>query len=341
MTREQFRPADHDAEHFLLTTVVGSYPQPDWLDGVRRLVDDGDLDADDLREAEDDAVRAVVGEMSRAGLDVVTDGEMRREGMVEHFAQFIDGYDDSEEGSGWNAEMPTVVDTVSSDVPWLVEDFEFARSVSDRPVKTTVTGPFTLASFCSLEAYKSVRKLAHDMADLVAAETARLVDAGARWIQIDEPALGMSPHGDLATECLEPIAAEVPEDVRLGVHVCSGNYGDLVPDLFEFPVDEVDLEFASEDADDPQDIFGDVDFDVDVGFGVVETSSKDVESVEQVKANIREGLAVVPPEQFTAVTDCGMKPLTRPAAQGKIEALGTAVPEIEAELDAGEIETVA
>ncbi|MFB6184219.1 MAG: methionine synthase [Haloarculaceae archaeon] len=342
MTREQFRPPDHEADHFLLTTVVGSYPQPAWLDAARDLVEEGDLSADDLDEAEDDAVRAISGDMVRAGLDVVTDGEQRRTGMVEYFAQFIDGYDASGEGDDWNARMPTVVDTVSSDVPWLVDDFAFVSAVADRPVKTTITGPFTLASFCSMEAYDGdVEQLAYDMADLVAAEAGRLADAGAKWIQIDEPALGMSPHGGIATECLSRIAPEVPDDVRLGVHVCSGEYENLVPDLFEFPVDEIDLEFASQGANDPHDLFGGVDLDVDVGYGVVDTQNKAAESVDEIVERIEYGLAVVPPERMTVVTDCGMKPLTRAPAEEKITNLAAAARRVERRLDDGELEAVA
>lgn len=334
MPHERFRPPDHPHESFLLATVVGSFPQPAWLDRVRELA--AEDDGVDLEEAEDDACKVSIGDQQRAGLDVVTDGEQRRTGMVEHFASFIHGYDQDGGGSGWNARMPTVTDTVSSDVPWLVDDFAFANAVADRPVKTTVTGPFTLASFASLEAYDDVEALAYDFADLVAAEAGRLADAGADWIQVDEPALGMSPHGAIAHECLTRIDAAVPEDVRLGVHVCSGNYQHLVPDLFEFPVDEVDLEFASDDADDPADVFDGRDLDLDVGFGVVNTQAKRVDPVEEVRANIETALEHVPPERLTLTPDCGMKPLPREVAYEKVDHLATAVREVEAALDAGE-----
>ncbi|MDG5776661.1 methionine synthase [Haloarculaceae archaeon H-GB2-1] len=334
MTRDQFRPKDADGEHFLLTTVVGSYPQPAWLDAARDLVDEDALSESDLAEAEDDAVKAVTGDMCRAGLDVVTDGEQRRTGMVEYFAQFVDNYENDGDGDGWNSRMPTVTGEVASDSPWLVDDYEFAAEVSERPVKTTITGPFTLASFCSMEAYDNdVEALAYDMADLVAAEASRLADAGARWIQVDEPALGMSPHADIAQECLTRIDAEVPDDVRLGVHICSGEYENLVPEMFEFPVDEVDLEFASTDADDPHDLFEGVDLPIDIGYGVVDTQSKDADSVDEIVERIEHGLEVIPADRMTVATDCGLKPLPRDAAEEKIQNMVAAARRVEAGLN--------
>lgn len=335
MTRDQFRPPTHETDHFLLTTVVGSFPQPDWLERVRELASEDD--AFSAAEAEDDACKVAIMDLERAGLDVVTDGEMRREGMVEYFTSFVDGYDAGGDGSGWNARMPTATGEVATAEPWLVDDYAFAQRVASRPVKTTVTGPFTLASFASLEAYDDVPSLAYDFADLVAVEVDRLVDAGARYIQIDEPGLGMSPHGDIAHECLSRIDAVVPDDVRLGLHVCSGNYTDLVPDLFEFPVDEVDLEFASEDADDPATIFEGADLDVDVGFGVVDSQSKTVESVPEIVSAIEQALTVVPPDRLTITPDCGMKPLPRKVALEKVTNMATAARQVEHALDDGEL----
>ncbi|PSP85020.1 methionine synthase [Halobacteriales archaeon QS_1_68_17] len=342
MPTEQFRPAGHEHEHFLLTTVVGSFPQPEWLGRVRELADDGEFDADDLAEANDDAVRAVVNEHERAGIDVLADGEVRRTGMVEHFAQFVDGYELDDDGGsgGWNRNMPSVVDAVSTARPWLVEDYEFAASVSDRPVKTTITGPFTLASFSQLESddYAGVEELAYAFADLVADEVARLGEAGAPYVQIDEPALGMSPHDDIARECVSRIDDAAPGEMYFGMHVCSGNYENLTPQVFDFPLDFVDLELASDGADDLADIFEGVDLGVDVGVGVVDTQDKAVEEVGTVVDRIAAALEWVPPERLILAPDCGMKPLTRASASGKLRVLGEAAREAEAALDAGEID---
>lgn len=341
MTRDQFKPADHDHDHFLLKTVVGSYPRPGWLDTAREAIET-ESGQTGWAEAVDDACRAVISVQEAAGLDVVTDGEVRREDMVEYFAAKIDGYDleDGDDGSSWTSHMPSVVDTVSSSEPWLEDDYSFAAAHAYRPIKLTITGPFTMASFSDMQAYDSVPELAYDLADQVAAEIERLLDTGVRYIQIDEPGLGMTPHADVAQECLEPIAAAVPDNVRLGMHVCSGNYTNLAPEMFDFPVDELDLEFASEDADPLDDIFGDVDLDLDIGLGVVDSSKKAVESVEEIQRNIEAGLEYIPADRLTITPDCGMKPLPRKAATQKLEALVTAARRTEVRLDAGELESV-
>lgn len=341
MTREQFRPPHHDRDHFLLKTVVGSFPQPDWLDYVREGVAAGDLEAADRREAENDATRAAILDQQRAGLDVVTDGEMRREGMVDYFTNVISGYDapgGDDDESNWNASMPRVTDTVSTAEPWLVSDFEFADSVASRPLKVTITGPFTLATFASTEAYDSIEELALDFADLIAGEVPKLIEAGVEWIQLDEPGLGMSPHGELANECLSRVAEAVPENVRFGTHVCSGNYANLADDMAEFPVDELDLEFASPDADDPAEVFEGRVFEMDIGFGVIDTQSREAESVDTIEARIREGLEHIPPERLTVSPDCGLKPLEREPATEKLHNMVEAATTIEAELDAGELD---
>ncbi len=340
MTREQFRPQNHPTDAFLLTTVVGSHPTPGWFDEIAALEDSGEVDAATLEEATDDAVKAVISDYHRAGLDVVTDGEVRRDGMVEHFTQFIDGYDagTGDDPADWNAHMPTVTESVTSSKPWLVDDFRFAKSISVKPVKVTLPGPFTFSSFCSLDAYDDMEELIADFTEVVRGEVARLGHAGARWIQLDEPALGMSPHVDIARRSIERIATAVPEDVRLGLHICSGNYDTLAPAVFSFPIDELDLELASDNADDLGSVFDGVDLEVDVSVGVVNSQDKQVESVGKIEANIRRVLKVVPPDRLTLTPDCGLKPLPREVAFAKVANLASAARSIEADLDANRLD---
>lgn len=338
MTREQFRPDDHPTDAFLLTTVVGSYPRPAWFDAI----EEGAVDEDAARhEAADDCARLIIHEHERSGIDVVTDGEVRRGGMVEHFTPFIEGYSTGTgtDDADWNAHMPTVDGTIASNDPWLVDDFLFTDQVATRPVKVTLPGPFTFSSFCSLDAYDDMEVLIDDFAEAVRGEAARLVDAGATWIQIDEPALGMSPHVEIGRRCLEHIATAVPDHVRLGLHVCSGNYDRLAPAIFDFPVDEVDLEFASDNADSLDAVLGDVERSVDVGVGVVDSQDRTIESVERIEANIKTALRFVPPDRLTLTPDCGLKPLPRRVAFEKLSNLATAARRVEADIDAARVET--
>jgi len=345
MSKERFRPADHPNEHFLMTTVVGSYPKPTWHHRARDLYesddDDVDFDADDWDEAKDDAARAIVHEHERAGIDVVTDGEMRRNEMVEYFADRIDGYEFNGPVKVWGHnyfDKPSVVSEVEYDESWLVDEYKFTASATSRPVKVPITGPYTLASWAFNEAYEDDADLAYALADLVNEEIEKLVDAGARYIQIDEPALATTPDDHaIVGEALERIVADIPEDVRIGLHVCYGDYSRIYPEILEFPVDEFDLELANGDYE-QLDVFKDPEFTADLALGVTDVHVAEVESVEQIEENIKKGLEIVPPEQLVVSPDCGLKLLPREVAYGKMENMVQAARNVEADLDAGDID---
>ena len=185
--KDQFRPEDHENDHFLLTSVVGSYPKPKWLNRAKELYEDdeADFDEDNWQEAKDDAARVITNEHERAGLDTVVDGEMRRNEMVEFFAHRIDGYEFNGPVKVWGHnyfDKPSVVSEVEYDESWLVDEYKFTASATDRPVKVPITGPYTLASWSFNEVYDSEADLAYDLADLVNEEIEALVDAGARYI---------------------------------------------------------------------------------------------------------------------------------------------------------------
>jgi len=341
--REQFRPEDHPNDHFLLTTVVGSYKKPKWLDRAFDLVEDEDANFGEaeFEEAKDDASRLITEEHERSGLDVVVDGEMRRKEMVEYFAHRIEGYEFNGRVKVWGHnyfDKPSVVDDVEYGEQWLVEEFEFTDEVASRPVKVPITGPYTLASWTFNEAYEDDAELAYALADLVNAEIEQLVEAGARYIQIDEPALATTPDDHaIVGECLERIVEDIPDDVRIGVHVCYGDYSRIYPEILDYPVDEIDLELTNGDYE-QIDVFTEPEFTHDLALGVVDNHVAEVESVEEIKENIKEGFKVVPPEQLTISPDCGLKLLPREVAYRKMENMVQAAREIEAELDAGEID---
>jgi 5-methyltetrahydropteroyltriglutamate--homocysteine methyltransferase len=341
--REQFRPDDHPNDHFLLTSIVGSYPKPKWVNRVSDLADDPDskFTEEHLHEAHDDACRVIVDEHERTGLDTVSDGEMRRNEMVEFFADRIDGYEFNGPVKVWGHnyfDKPSVVDDVAYGESWLVDEFEFTNAAASKPVKVPITGPYTLASWSFNEAYDDDADLSYALADLVNEEVEALVEAGARYIQIDEPALATTPDDHaIVGECLDRIVAGIPDEVRIGLHVCYGDYSRIYPELLEYPIDEFDVELCNGDYE-QIDVFTDPEFTTDLALGVVDVHTTDVESVEEIKANIREGFKIVPPERLTVSPDCGVKLLPREVARQKIENMVTATREIEAELDAGEID---
>ncbi|QZA88874.1 methionine synthase [Salinarchaeum sp. IM2453] len=343
MSKEQFRPEDHDHDHFLMTTVVGSYPKPKWHNRARELYEDQDADFDEdaWEEAKDDAARLITDEHERAGIDVVVDGEMRRNEMVEYFAHRIKGYEFNGPVKVWGHnyfDKPSVVDSVEYSETWLVDEYEFTSSITDRPVKVPITGPYTLASWSFNEIYEDDAELANQLADLVNEEIEKLVEAGARYIQIDEPALATTPDDHaIVGETLERIVDGIDEDIRIGLHVCYGDYSRIYPEILDFPVDELDLELANGDFE-QIDVFKEPEFTKDLALGVVDAHVAEVESVEKIKQNIRKGLEVVPPEQLVISPDCGVKLLPREIAYKKMENLVQATREVEAELDSGEID---
>jgi 5-methyltetrahydropteroyltriglutamate--homocysteine methyltransferase len=348
--RDRFRPPDHENDHFLLTTVVGSYPKPKWVDRTRDLHESDRTEAEDPRlyvdddawgEAKDDAARLITEEHERAGIDVVTDGEMRRNEMIEYFMRRIEGTAFPGRVKVWGHnyyDKPAVVDEIEYGEEWLVSEFEFVTDVATHPVKVPITGPYTLARFSFDEVYEDTGELALELADLVRQEVENLVEAGADYVQIDEPALAQVP-GDHAIvgDSLDVITRNLPEEVRVGLHVCYGDYSRIYPEILEFPIDEFDLELANGDFDQIG-VFEEPTFTKDFALGVVDAHDADVESVAEIKENIRTGLEVVPPERLVVSPDCGLKLLPRTVAYRKMRNMARAAREVEAELDAGEIE---
>ncbi|MFQ3476529.1 methionine synthase [Halonotius sp. F2-221B] len=341
--RAQFRPEDHPNDHFLLTTVVGSYPKPKWLNRADDLVDDPDskFSEENLQEAHDDAARVITHEHERCGLDTVVDGEVRRNEMVEYFAERIDGYEFNGPVKVWGHnyfDKPSVSAAVAYDEPWLVDEFEFTNNVASKPVKVPITGPYTLGNWAFNEAYDTEEELVYELADLVNIEIERLVDAGAQYIQIDEPALATTPDDHaIVGEALDRIVSGIDEDVRIGLHVCYGDYSRIYPELNDYPVDEVDLELCNGGYE-QIDVFTEPEFVPDLALGVVDVHTAEVEPVDEIKANIKQGLKVVPPERLTISPDCGLKLLPRDVAYGKMANMVEATRQVEAELDSGEID---
>jgi 5-methyltetrahydropteroyltriglutamate--homocysteine methyltransferase len=341
--REQFRPENHANDHFLMTTIVGAYPKPKWHNHAREAFEDQGASSSqsEWEESKDDAARLITNEHEHAGIDVVTDGEMRRNEMVEFFADRIEGYQFNGPVKVWGHnyfDKPSVTKQVEYDETWLVSEYEFTSSVTSHPVKVPITGPYTLAKWCFNEAYENTAELAYDLAELVNTEIQKLVEAGARYIQIDEAALATTPDDyAIVNDCLETVVENLSEDVYIGLHVCYGDYSRIYPEVLEFPVDELDLELKNGDYD-QLDVFTSPRFTKNLGFGVIDVHTAEIESVEEIKTNIKRGLEIVPPEQLTISPDCGLKLLPRKAAFGKMENMVQAARAIEAELDAGTVE---
>ncbi len=326
----------------LVTTVVGSYPQPDWLIDRERLgsrlpprVRARELwriAEPHLEEAQDDATRIAVSDMERAGVDIVTDGEMRRESYSNRFATALDGVDLDTPGvaldrTGHPNPVPRVVGPIHRTGPVEVRDVEFLRSITDRRIKITVPGPFTMAQQAQNDHYADARTLALGYAEAVNEELRDLKAAGADVVQIDEPYLQARPEQALeyAIEAINRALEGVDGDTVL--HTCFG-YAHIVHErLPGYPfirelqgcvATHLSLEAAQPDLD--PEVLLDVS-DKIIVLGVLDLGSPEVETAEVVAGRIRRALTVLPPERLVVAPDCGMKYLSRVLAYRKLEAM--------------------
>ncbi|HYZ77451.1 MAG TPA: cobalamin-independent methionine synthase II family protein [Gaiellaceae bacterium] len=326
----------------LVTTVVGSYPQPSWLIDRDRL---GErlpprvrarelwrVPEPFLEEAQDDATRLAVSDMERAGVDVITDGEMRRESYSNRFATALEGVDLDEPGvavdrTGRENPVPRVVGPIQRTRPVEVRDVEFLRSLTSRRIKITVPGPFTMTQQAQNDHYADDRSLALAYAEAVNDELRDLKAAGADVVQIDEPYLQARPEAarEYALEAIDWALHGIEGDTVL--HTCFG-YGLFVKDkpsgypflreLNDCAATHLSLE-AAQPRLDPE-VLGEVPAKTIV-LGVLDLGAGEVETPEVVAARIRRALEVVPPERLVVAPDCGMKYLPRDRAFRKLEAM--------------------
>ena len=326
----------------LLTTVVGSYPQPEWLIDRERL---GErlpprvrarelwrVPEPFLEAAQDDATRLAVADMERAGVDVITDGEMRRESYSNRFATALDGVDLDTPGvaldrTGHENPVPRVVGPVRRTRPVETRDVEFLRSITDRRIKITVPGPFTMTQQAQDDHYGDERELALAYADAVNQELRDLKAAGADVVQIDEPYLQARPDAArrYAIEAIDRALDGIEGDTVL--HTCFG-YAAIVHDrpsgypflreLAGCAATQISLE-AAQPGLDPE-VLRELG-DKTVVLGVLDLGSPEAETPEVVAARIRRALGVVEPERLVVAPDCGMKYLSRDLAFRKLEAM--------------------
>jgi len=326
----------------LPTTVIGSYPQPDWLidrDRLRsslpprvRATELWRVEEPYLAQAQDDATALAIADQERAGVDIVTDGEIRRESYSNRFATALEGLDIDHpamvpgRAGGTNA-VPRVVGPIRRTRPVEVEDLRFLRGRTDRTIKITLPGPFTMSQQAHNEAYSDEAELAMDFAAAVNEEVRDLFAAGADVVQIDEPWL--QARADKAREFAIPAINRALEGVAgtTALHTCFG-YAHIVherppgyPFLAELSgcaADVLAIEAAQPRLDPSvlEPISGKT-----VIAGVLDLSDPAAETPEQVAERIEAVLAVIPPERLQVGPDCGMKYLPRELAFAKLCAL--------------------
>lgn len=326
----------------LPTSLVGSYAQPEWL------IDRGKLaarfpprvrakelwrvDAHWLAEAQDDATRLAIHDQERAGLDIMTDGEMRRESYSNRFATALEGVDIDNPGtaldrSGHPNPVPRIVGKVRRKHPVEVDDVKFLRANTDRTIKITVPGPFTMSQQAQNDFYKDEGEMALDYAAAVNAEIKDLFAAGADIVQLDEPYMQARPEKARRFGLEAFNAALDGVTGTTAVHICFG-YAAIIherpsgysflPELANSAVKQVSIETAQSGLDCAvlEKLPGKT-----IILGTLDLSDMNIETPEKVAARIRRALPYVPAERIVVAPDCGLKYLPRAVAYGKMCAM--------------------
>jgi 5-methyltetrahydropteroyltriglutamate--homocysteine methyltransferase len=324
------------------TSLVGSYPQPDWLIDREKLghrmpprtraADLWRVAPEFLEQAQDDATILAIRAQEAAGLDILTDGEMRRESYSNRFATALSGVDLDNPGTivsrtGKVAEVPRVVGKIERLHAVEVRDLKFLRANTDRKIKITVPGPFTMSQQAQNDFYATEEEMALDYAAAVNAEIKDLFAAGADVVQIDEP--WMEAQSEKARRFGLPAVKRALEGVTgtTALHICFG-YAAMVPgrpakysfleELADSPVEQISIETAQSSLDCAvlAKLRGKT-----IILGVIDLSTPEVESAETVAARIRRAWPFVSAERLVAAPDCGMKYLPRESAFGKLKSL--------------------
>jgi 5-methyltetrahydropteroyltriglutamate--homocysteine methyltransferase len=329
----------------LPTSLVGSYAQPDWLIDRAQLAGRFPprvraqqlwrVPPDLLAQAQDDATELAIRAQELAGLDIITDGEIRRESYSNHFATALHGVDIDNPGtaldrSGHPNPVPRITGEIHRPEPVQVRDLQFLLARTDRPVKITVPGPFTMSQQAQNDHYPDAESAAMGYATAVNAEIKDLFAAGADVVQIDEPYLQARPDAARAYGLAALNAALEGVTGTTAVHLCFG-YAAIIherPEGYSFlaeladcPVDQISIETAQSGLD--LGVLSDL-TDKTIILGVIDLSDHEVESAETVAGRVRRAFDRIPPEQLVLAPDCGMKYLPRTAAEGKMRAMADA-----------------
>ena len=338
----------------LQTTIAGSLPKPAWLAEPKKLWAPWLLEGTLLDEGKRDAMRLVLADQESAGIDIVTDGEQTRRHFVTTFIESLDGVDFEHKRTvrirnRYDADVPVVVAKVARKRPVYVEDIRYLRSRTGHRIKATLPGPMTMVDTLYDNYYKSREKLAREFAAILNQEARELERAGADVIQFDEPAFNvyMDEVRDWGVAALEAAAAGLK--CKTAVHICYGygikanndwkktlgsewrQYESTFPLLAKSKIDQVSLECANSHV--PLDLLALLK-GKDVMVGAIDVADENVEKPEAVAATIRAAMKFVPAEKLYPCTNCGMVPLAREVAVGKLKALAAGAALVRKELGA-------
>ena len=345
----------------MLTTVIGAYPKPDYLKitdwfnaaGGTDTANPTKLYEDEIKKMGDDAeaifkkaASEVIKDQLDCGIDIITDGEIKRENYIHYHCRHLNGIDFNTltekvaRTGNYKCWLPTITNKISATDPFLVDEWISNQRLSDKPVKVTIPGPMTITDTIANTYYKSDEEMGYDLAIAINTEIKRLVDAGCKYIQVDEPLFARKPENALAfgienlEKCFEGINQN---DVEKITHICCGypdkldavdypkapldSYKEIAQSLDNSIIDSVSIE----DAHRYNDLTLLKDYkQTKVIFGLIKIASSKIETVAEIESRIQEALNFISKEQLIAAPDCGLGHLSRELAMKKLKILSVA-----------------
>jgi len=317
----------------LWTTTVGSFPKSEALIAARAKARRKEISPDELKAMEREATAEWIRIQEAIGLDILVDGEQYRGDMATYFAEHLDGFVISSLVRSYGNRYyrkPIAVGPIRFKGPITVEWFTFAQGLTQKPVKGMITGPYTMMDWSFNEYYPNRRSFCLDLAHALKEEVQALQNAGAQFIQIDEPAISTRPEEiDLAIEAMRIVTKGIR--VRTATHICYGDFERVYPKILDLAVDQIDLEFANSNFK-LLDLIRKKPFTKEIAFGVVDVHSHRIESVEEIRSAIHLALEVFDPSKLFIDPDCGLKTRLKDEAVAKLTHMVKAVCEVRKEL---------
>ena len=345
----------------MITTVIGAYPKPNYLKITDWFNASGGTDTANPTKLYEDEIRKmgskaevifkkasaeVIKDQLNCGIDIITDGEIRRENYIHYHCRHLNGVDFNTltekvaRTGNYKCWLPTVTNKITATDPFLVDEWKNNQSLSDKPIKITIPGPMTITDTIANTYYKSDEEMGHDLANAINTEIKRLVDAGCKYIQVDEPLFARKPKNALSfgienlEKCFEGINKD---DVEKITHICCGypdkldaiNYPKAPLDSYEKISQSLDNSIIDSVSIEDAHRYNDLKLlknykQTKVILGLIKIASSKIETVEEVESRIQEALKFIPKEQLIAAPDCGLGHLSRELAMEKLKIMSLA-----------------
>lgn len=311
------------------TTSVGSFPKPDYIKKARNQFSKKEISRNELRKLEEKATHEWIEFQEKLGVDILVDGEMYRGDMVAYFAEELPGFEDGGFVRSYGNRYyrkPIITGRVDWEKPLTLDWWKKAQAMTQKPVKGMLTGPYTIMDWCFNEYYKDRETTCMALAQVIRKEVEVLIEAGAKIIQIDEPACSVRPKElPLVIRSMDVVTRDLA--AYFITHICYGDFEKIYPEMTEIPVDNFDLEMSNSE-NNLLGCFKKRRFSKDLTAGIVDVHHHEIEDHQMLVKRLRQILETIPEGQLWVDPDCGLKTRSIDEAKKKLQAVVKAVQEI-------------